>query len=215
METIKGAFVVTVSHLLGCGGAYIGEKLAQRWQVPFVDRDILRRVAKELNLAEDDIAHREERLSSFWQMFARAERLNSPFVDPSPDSFLTDRDLFELESRNIERIAKNSSAVILGRGGCYILREHPRHLRVFVCAEMPDRIKRVQGLYHTDEADAAKIIEKNDRERAAYIRTFTKRDLYDARCYDICVNTSTAGPDNAVGLICRLAAVKLGLPLAE
>lgn len=60
-------FVVTISHQLGCGGAYIGQKIAEEFQIPFVDRDILKRVADELHLAEADLENRDERLSSVWE----------------------------------------------------------------------------------------------------------------------------------------------------
>ena len=45
-------YSVTISHQLGSGGAYLGEKLAGRLGIPFLDRDILKEVAQQLNLAE-------------------------------------------------------------------------------------------------------------------------------------------------------------------
>jgi len=44
-------YSVTISHQLGSGGAYLGEKLAGRLGIPFLDRDILEEVARQLNLA--------------------------------------------------------------------------------------------------------------------------------------------------------------------
>ncbi|MDR3644573.1 MAG: cytidylate kinase-like family protein, partial [Clostridia bacterium] len=125
-------YVVTISHQLGCGGALVGEKLAQALGVPFVDREILRAVSQRLHIAEADIKSREGRLSSFWQAFSRAEMLADPIISVSADCLLSDKELFDMESDVIARIARNSSAVILGRGGRYILRDHPRLLRVFV-----------------------------------------------------------------------------------
>jgi len=61
-------YSVTISHQLGSGGAYLGEKLAGRLGIPFLDRDILKEVAHQLDLAEAELENREERLSSFWQI---------------------------------------------------------------------------------------------------------------------------------------------------
>ena len=58
-------FSVTISHQIGSGGAYIGEKLSERLGIPFLDRAILKEVSNQLNLAESELEHREERLSSF------------------------------------------------------------------------------------------------------------------------------------------------------
>lgn len=204
-------FVVTISHQIGSGGASIGEKLAEKWRVPFVDREILKQVAAEYRMDERDVEKREERLSGFWQRFARAELIASPFVEPTPETYLTDRDLFEMESAYIERIVRKTPAVILGRGAGQILAAHPRHLRVLLCANAPERLERIRALYKMDAEGAERLLEKNDRERAAYLRTFTRHDVFDARCYDVCLNTSVTGLDGAADIIARLAGKKLRL----
>src|SRR5271165_6193427 len=62
-------YVITISHQLGAGGAYLGNKLSKRLGLPFIDRDILKQVAAQLNLSEADLEQRDERLSSFWESF--------------------------------------------------------------------------------------------------------------------------------------------------
>jgi cytidylate kinase len=194
-------FVVTISHQLGCGGALVGEKVAQKLSVPFVDRQILREIADQLNMAEENLENREERLSGFWAKFSRAEMLSDPIVGISQDYLLTDRELFEFESEYILRVVQKSSAVILGRGGRHILRDHPSHVAVFVNADLPERIERVAKTDGISEDAARQRIEKSDRERAAYIKSFTKENLLDLRYYDLCVNTSAFGVDRAAELV--------------
>ncbi len=195
-------FVITISHQIGSGGAYLGQKLSERLGIPFIDREILNRVAKQLNLAETELAHREERLSSFWQSFSRLAELIDPAKSLTADSYIpTDRELFQLESDTIGRIAANSSAIFIGRCGRFILRDYPCHLSVLVHAEKPARIKRLCELYHITASEANKMITSNDRERCAYIQTFTKQDWLNARLYDICINTSVIGLDKSVDII--------------
>lgn len=202
-------YVVTVSHQLGSGGAYIGEKLSEALSIPFVDRDILKKVAEKLDIAEKSVAYREERLSSFWQSFSQAQMMNDPLLGVIPESLLSDKDLFTLESDYIALIAQKSSAVILGRGGNFILRNHPKHISVFVNAKLSDRIDRVKELYKADESKAKKIIDTNDRERIAYIKAFTKQELTDAKNYDICINTSCLGLDDSISYIKEFITLKL------
>ena len=44
--------IVTISHQLGCRGSELGQRLSEQLGIPFFDREILVKVAKELNLAE-------------------------------------------------------------------------------------------------------------------------------------------------------------------
>ena len=196
---------ITISHQLGSGGAYLGQKLSERLGLPFIDREVLKKVAEQLNLAEAVLVGREERLSTFWQSFMRIAVFTDPVNCLSPDSYSpSDHELFILESDYIGRIAEKSSAIFLGRCGRFILRDHPGHISILVHADLPDRIKRIQQLYCFDEDAAKKLVETNDRERTAYIRAFTRQDWLDARWYDLCVNTSHLGLDKSVEIALAL-----------
>jgi CMP/dCMP kinase len=191
---------------MGSGGAYLGQKLSEGLNLPYFDRDILKKAAEQLNLAETALEDREERLSSFWQSFTRISVYTDPVECLSLDAYLpSDRELFELESNYIQRIAEENSAIFLGRCGRYILRDHPGHISILVHANMPDRVKRIQQLYCLGEEEAKKLVETNDRERTAYMRAFTHQDWLDARLYDLCLNTSTLGLAKAFGIALAMA----------
>jgi cytidylate kinase len=194
-------FAITISHHIGCGGSLVGQKLAERLGVPFFDREILHRMSEQLHIAEADLAHRDERLSSFWDNLLRLSAL----IDPGQVAFVqryipSDQELFRLESEMIQRIAEHTSAIFLGRGGRHILRDHPHHLAVLLHAGRPSRIRRVQELYHLSTSDAENLLDTNDRERDAYIRTFAGGDWTDARLYDLSASTSACGTDGAADL---------------
>ncbi len=194
--------VITISHQLGSGGGYLGQKLAERLGIPFIDREILKKVSDQLHMAEGALAHREERLTSFWQSLTRIAAFTDPAECLSVDSYEpSDKELFQLESQMMGRIAKESGAVFLGRCGWHILRGHPGHFSVLVLAERPERVKRVRQLFCLSAEEAGKLIDANDRERAAYIRAFTRHDWLDPRLYDLCLNTSKVGLDRAVDLV--------------
>jgi CMP/dCMP kinase len=204
-------YMVTISHQLGCGGAYIGEHLSEALSIPFINHQILKQVADYLNVPEADIEGREERLDSFWQQLSRVELFSDPITAIGAEYLPSDKELYGLESEFIEQIAKKGSAIILGRGGRYILRDYPRHFSIFVYADLKDRVQRVSKLYRVSESVSQKIIEKNDRERNAYIKTFTRLEWLDARSYDLCINTSSIGLDNAVTTIASSLQFKFGL----
>lgn len=205
-------FVVTISHQLGSGGSALGQRLSERLGIPFIDRDILQKVANQLHVAESVIEEREERLSSFWQSLNRIAVMSNPAECLSLQEYVPDdRSLFNLESDCIGRIAEKSAAIFLGRCGRYILRDHPRHFSILVHADLVDRIRRVQELFCLEAGEAKKLLQRNDRERAAYIYTFTRRDWLDADWYDLCVNTSHLGLEKSA----EIAEIGIGNMLKE
>src|SRR5579859_3671834 len=195
-------FVLTISHQIGSGGSNLGKKLAEQLAIPFIDRQILQWVADKLNVSEATLQNRDERLSSFWQSFSQLAVFTDPLLSAAPNKYVpTDHDLFQLESDYIGRIVEKTSAIILGRCGRYILRNHANHVSILVHAAMPDRIQRVRDLYHLSQNEAEKFIETNDKERTAYVQTFTKQYWLDASLYDLCVDTSKIGLDATAALV--------------
>jgi cytidylate kinase len=202
-------FVITLSHQLGSGAAVVGQRLAERLGVPCLDREILFQVAEKLNLAESELAGREQRLSTFWQSFGRLVEMTDPVRSLTADRYLPDdKELFRLESDTIGRIAEKSNAIFIGRCGRYILRRHPCQISVLLHADLVARAERLAALYHLTPADAARLAETNDRERAAYIQAFTRQRWQDARLYDLCLNTSTLGLDCVVEVIASCVAAR-------
>lgn len=201
---------VTISHQLGSGGAYIGEKLAERLGIPFLDRQILRIVARQLDMMEEEVENREERLSTYWDHFKRSMIWADPNINiETPRVAPSDRELFEVECKTIRQIAAKTSAVFMGRCGWNTLMNTPCHVSILLTADHPDRVKRLRELYHLSEQEAQKLIRTNDRERTAYNKNFTKKNWLDARYYDLCLNTSATGWDIAVEIAEKCVRAKI------
>jgi cytidylate kinase len=77
-----------------------------------------------------------------------------------------------------------------------------------VHADLPARISRIRDLFTLSEVDAERLIKSNDKERAAYIHTFTKQDWLNVRLYELCINTSRVGLDNSVELVTACVTAK-------
>ena len=197
-------FIITISRQLGSGGAYIGQQLASRLNILYADREIISEAAKKLSAVEETLARREEKLSSFWKSLLRSYSFGSPDVYIPPKvNVPTSRELFDAETDAILRIAKECSAVIIGRSGSYVLREHPNHVGIFLHADRAFRIRRVREKFNVTEEAAIKMIEQSDKERALYHRTFTGREWADARRYHLAIDTGKPGLDKSVDLILK------------
>lgn len=208
-------FVITISRQLGSGGAYIGQQLAKNLNVLYLDREIICQAAKQFSMLEEDLEARDEKVKSFW------ESLLQPFTLCDPDSYLlqlftlydqdnyvppqifqpTDHELFKAEAEIIKRIARERPAVIIGRCGSYILREHPKHISVFLYGDIAFRKNRVQEVYNVSMETAEKMIIQSDSDRYRYHYKHTKKKWTDARNYDISIDTSKIGVDKSTDFI--------------
>jgi len=207
----KEPFVVTISRQLGSGGASVGERLASRTGIFFIDREILQRAAQSLKAEEEEIAARDERRSSFWDRLLEscAVSLSDVYL-PQKVTVIPDRELYEAQSEIIRRIAGECSAVIVGRGGFHVLREHPRHVSVFLHADRAFRRERVARRLGVSAAEADKLIEKSDHDRSRYIRALTGRDWCDARRYQLSIDTGEITLDTTVEIVLSVMKQRFG-----
>lgn len=195
--------VITISRQLGAGGAYVGKQLAENLSVFYADREIIDEAAKELSVLKEDLESHDEKISSFLRSFLLSHAIPPVANIPRPISGLSDIKLFKIQSEIIARIAKERSAVIIGRCGSYVLREHPNHVSIFLHADMTFRQGRMQKLHDVSEGEAREMITRSDGEREQYHYKFTGKDWTDARQYDISMDTGKIGVDKCVECIMK------------
>jgi len=204
--------VLTISRELGSGGSYIGQSVARRLGLKYVDREILQEAAKLLDVEDHDVERLEERVSTFWTRAAQVFTLGGPDVTYAPPTLraVYEEDLFRVESRIIQEIAARDSAVIVGRGGFHVLRDHPGLVSVFLHASEAWRAERIRATAGVaDFTSALEILRRSDRDRARFIQSMTGLPWQDAHRSHVCLDTSKLGLDTAVDLVARLVSIRL------
>ncbi len=175
--------------------------MAKRLNFYYADQEIISKAAEKLSILEKDAESIDEKLQSFWQTYLEYSAIDFNEYIP-PNLLVTSTfELYRTEAEVIKNIANNHSAIIIGRCGFHILREHPNCLNIFLYADNEFRIKRIQKLYNTSEKDAAEMITKSDKERAHYIKTFTGIKWEDTRQYHLSMDTSKFGIEKTINLI--------------
>lgn len=192
MNTEK-QIVITVGRQLGSGGSYIAEEVAKRLGIFYADRSIIRGAAEKLTVQDHTVAEREESIPGFWSSFINTQCVYPELYVPPVVLAPTDFDLYTAESDVITRIAAERSAVILGRLAFHVLRNHPRRVSIYCHASLDYRIARYAQVYNTTEAEAKKQVVKCDKQRKQYCRMFANVDPFDARNYDLAIDTERAG----------------------
>ncbi len=190
------------------GGSAIGRKVAAELGFRYADRDILEKAAALLGEEPDRLAPDEERGTTAWEQFLLSIPLGAvapvyPTV-PSPAGY--SRELFDAEARIIREIAKRHDAVVMGRAGNYLLKDHPGLISVFVHA--PDEIRvraAMEKLGLESEKAARELVERTDKDRELFIKRVAGREWSDLRNYHLTIETSRCGVDCGAAMVVGLA----------
>ena len=197
---MSSPFVINIGRQLGSGGREIGKRLAERFGIAYYDKEILSLAAQESGLRQGLFERRDEKKGFFRSIF----HVVQPFFGSGGDFYenqLSEENLFIIQSRVIQRIASERSCVFIGRVADYILREHPRHVNIFITANLDDRIRRIAQRRNVLPKAAQSIIEEADEERATYYNFYSSGTWGAADTYDLCVNSSLLGIDATVDFI--------------
>jgi cytidylate kinase len=204
------ARVVTISATYGAGGSRIGPGVAERLGLPFIDRGIPATVAVEIGCSlEEALAHDDRAEHGIGRILAGAARLPNVAMG-GMDVYLPDRAIVpegEFVTRT-EQVIKEIAAdggVILGRAGAAVLADHPYALHVRLDGPRAERLARVAAEFRVGQRAAQRMLDDNDRARAAYVKHFYRADPADPRFYHLVID-STRLPEHAVVELIVLAA---------
>lgn len=190
--------VITVGRQYGSGGRIFAKRLAEEFKIPLYDKDIIEKASEKSGIAKEHFEKADEkRTNSFLFSLASAHYMTGAPMEI--DSILTEDSLFMHTADILKELASNS-CVILGRCGDEVLKDVAT-LRIFVCGETEDRIKRIAARFDLSEKAAATLIKKTDKKRAAYHNNYALKEWGLADTYDLCINTSKIDIEDALVLV--------------
>ena len=207
-------YVITIGRELGSGGKAIGEIMAKQLSIPVYDRRLIELAAEE-NGFDLAVFKQADETAGKGLMSQVIHSLSSPFAAFSSlyNNSISNESLFKVQSDIIIEKAENENCIIVGRCSDYILRNHPRHVSIFVHADYEDRVKFVMERNNLSEADAKELIEHTDAIRSDYHNFYSETNWGDSRSYDICVNSSLLGLEGTAKLLTEF--VKAALKIQE
>jgi cytidylate kinase len=99
-------------------------------------------------------------------------------------------------------LAQMGKLIIIGRGGACATAHLPRGIHIRLVAPVAYRIRRLKERLGTSEAEAKRLLEDYDEERAKFVRTRFGKDIQDPLLYHATWNTEkTAFRDMSQWLI--------------
>lgn len=185
--------VITVARQYGSGGKTVGKMVADKLGIPFYSREILRMASEESGINEKLFGAADERLK--WSSLFRISKsvYEGELLPPDSDDFTSTRNLFNYQAKIIKKLAETESCVIVGRCADYVLRNYPNVMSVFVHADREFCLARAMERNSMTVREMERFIGKTDKYRGEYYKYYTGQDWWDARHYDLCLDSGKLG----------------------
>lgn len=195
-------FVISINRQFGSLGRPIARKMSELMNIEYYDRDMVDAVANELHMPVSVVSDEEETAKSdfFHMKFPLGNGTTS-----------MQEDIFESQRRIITNLADKENCIIVGRCSDYILRNHPKLVRVFIYAPEQYRFQNCIDNLHMTPEDAKKMISEVDRARDAYHMRFAKYLPSDFNHNDIMINSSFLGVDGTAAYLVDFVKQRLSI----
>ncbi len=185
--------LITISREFGSGGRELGKRLSDMLGFDYYDREIITAIAQAEGKAE---AYVEKALESHvWQQTPLTYRRS--FAGGGGLLQAERAGLLMAQKRVIDGIAKaGRDCIIIGRDADILLAGE-RPFRIFVCADMEDKVRRCMERAPEGENLSRRAIEQNirriDRARAESREMISGSKWGKGGSYDLTVNTGGWG----------------------
>ncbi len=193
--------IITIGRQFGSGGREIGAKLSEVLEVPFYDRDLLTRVAKESGFCEEMIQCHDERPTNSFLYNLVMDTYSFGYNSAAMVDMPISQKVFLAQFDTIRKIATEGACIIVGRCADYALSEYDNCLNIFIHGNEKCRIERIMRKYDLPEQKAKDMIIKKDKQRQSYYNYYSSKKWGRADSYDLTVNSSVLGIDGSVKLI--------------
>lgn len=186
-------FIVAIGREFGSGGHEIGKQLAAKLGVNFYDRNLLDHMWDGLDIDADEFEKYDEKSKT--PFLTRRVRGHSSSIEDN---------LAHLQFEFIkEKANSGESFVIVGRCAEAVLRNHPGLISVFIMADEPFKLKRIEEKFDLSPRKAENKMIRHDYNRKKYHNTYSQYKWGDSRGYDICMNSARLDIEGTVESLYR------------
>ena len=198
--------IITIGRELGSGGRTIGKMVANQLGIPYYDRELIDKAAQKTGLTTKYIETTEQKVTnSFlynlamgtsygYGILEAANRQNLPLTEQ----------VYIAQQQIIRECAKKGSCVIVGKCADAILDDSYDVYKVFIYADMKNRIQRCISQYKMSAEDAQKQIKQSDKARSCHYNTFTDKEWGNRHNYDLMLNSSALSYQKCANIICSV-----------
>ncbi len=193
MAELSEQLIISLGREFGSGGHEIADRLAQYYNLPLYDNNLLSEIAE----------------------YKRCDYNRLQKYDEIPKKRLFSRRVRGFSNSNEENIAKmqfdfikekaanGDSFVIVGRCAETMLKGTKGLVSIFINADMSCKVDRVVKSHNVSRNEAADLIKRKNIKRKHYHNYYCDSKWGDSRNYDISINTSRLGLDKTIEILIK------------
>jgi cytidylate kinase len=195
--------VITVEREYGSGGGGIAKRLADQLGWQLYDHSLTCEIARRLRCDVSAVEQREERCdTTFYRLMKTFMRGSyEDQVGAGAIQMLDAEHLANLFEKVICELADRGSAVVVGRGAPWFLRNRKDTFNLFVYAPREQKVERVQCSGHS-RAEAEELVDRVDHERASFVKKYFNKPWPLRELYHMMLN-SKVGERRVVDLVLK------------
>ncbi len=167
--------IITISRGTMSGGKRLAEMLEKNLGYRCISREIIIRATDDYGVPESKLFDAIQKGPSFFQKF----------------TFERERYLAYIQASLCE-YAKDDNLIYHGHAGHFLLKGISHVLKIRIVASMTYRIKAAIEQFNFSEKDAAKYIDRVDKERVKWTKFLYGKDWRSPELYDIVFNLEGA-----------------------
>jgi cytidylate kinase len=188
---------ITVSREFGCE-AYpmtvclkeiMEKKTGQPWTI--MDKALLEEVAKHHQLSEELVRRLGEKKS----------RIMDDVLATFSPHWKSDNDHFRMLCKYVFSLAEKGNTIIVGRGSGIVTQQLKNcyHFRIY--ASHAFKMASIARRLDISRDEAEKVVEKNQKQRDAFIHDYFNLDARDLRFYNLIFNNDKNSPERIAQVI--------------
>lgn len=200
---MKTTSVITIGRQYGSGGRSIGEKVAQKLDIPFYDKELLERAANDSGICKELFENHDEKPTNSFLYSLVMDTYSFGYNSAAFAEMPMNHKVFLAQFEAIKKLAEEGPCVMVGRCADYALSEFKNCFSVYIHCDLEIRVRRIAQKYDMKDNKARDAIQKTDKSRSSYYNYYTNKRWGDADSYHLCVDSGKMGIDKTVECIIR------------
>ncbi len=219
--------VLTINGPIGCGSVTVGQMVAEKLNIDFVDRLVFTQAAKLVRAPVGALIDKEQRVARFRDRLGRFVQtmLERSVVSGEmyafgvlpPETYaslagessakaikVTDKDFIDATTTVVKDLYRKGNVVIIGRGANVILGDNPGVLHVGLLAPLEVRAETLMRRENLERKEAEVYVEELEEARANYFRKFFQVHPNEPSLYHTILNMGKLEPETAAGIIVQV-----------
>ena len=202
--------VITISRMYGSGGRTVAGMLSQRLNIPFYDKDLVKLASEDSGINEALFVNADEKVKNSHIFKVAKSVYNGEIIPPESKDFTSNRNLFNFQAKIIKKLAETESCVIVGRCAEFVLKDYDNVLSVLIHAPLDFCYEKASEKLGMSGKELEDYVNRINKQKEEYHKFYTGSVWYDARNYDLCLDSSKLGFDRCVDEIIAYMDVRFG-----